>query len=160
MKLIVAVNHKEFIGKEGKMMWRSKEDFKHFKKLTTGTYGGILIVGKTTYENDLKGKELPGRECIVIGTNYHTLKEGVEKAILKSHLVPGLENSYNSTVRYKDIWIIGGSSIYQQLLPLTTEIHMSVINNEDEGDVKFEIPNNYRGKVYQYFFDCDPIMVS
>ena len=153
MKLIVAVNKHGFIGKEGKMMWRSSEDFRHFKKMTSGPFGNLLIVGKTTYENDLKGKGLAGRKCIVVGTGYNTLFEAIEKATFESRLIPGTENSYGNQIR--DIWIIGGSSIYQQLLPLANEIHMSIINNEDEGDTRFEIPSNYRGKVFKYEFNCE-----
>ena len=58
IKAIAAINNKMFLGRDGKMMWKSSEDFKHFKKMTMG---GILIVGRKTFEIDLGGKTLPGR---------------------------------------------------------------------------------------------------
>lgn len=134
MNLIVAVNKYNFIGNNGKMLWHSKEDFKHFKQKTMG---GILIVGKTTYEVDLNKKELPGRELVVIGSNYNTLFEGVKKAIEAK----------------KEIWVIGGLTIYNQLMPLIENIHISYVNNDLVGDKQFFIPSNYRGKIYKYYFD-------
>lgn len=136
MKMILAVNKLNYLGKEGKMMWRSKEDFKHFKNATMGC---VLLVGKTTYEQDLKSKPLEGREMIVIGTGYNTLFSAVEQAIKSG----------------KSIWVIGGVSIYNQLLPLVEEIHISHIdNNTDIGDVQFFIPENFRGNVTHYYFEA------
>ena len=46
MKAIIAVNNLGFIGKGNTLLWRNKEDLKHFKRLTDG---GILLVGYNTF---------------------------------------------------------------------------------------------------------------
>lgn len=151
MKLIVAVNNGSYIGKDGKLMWRCKADLQHFKTLTMG---GVLIVGATTFTNDLRGKQLPGRKTYVVGKDYMRLSEAVREAVHWQTFIA--RNSSGCDVdgpQYPTIWVIGGSSIYKQLLPLCDEIHMSVINDDSEGDVKFEVPADYRGKVTKYHFE-------
>lgn len=125
MKLhgIAAVNKHGYIGKNGKLMWKSPDDFKHFKNTTIG---GILIVGRTTFENDFKCNPLPGRDCIVIGKNYNTPFEAISKAIL------------NATTTNKKIWICGGASIYNIFAPVIDEFHLSIINDEQIGDTKLD----------------------
>ena len=149
MKLIVAVNNHNCIGNGGKMMWRSSEDFKHFKQLTMG---GILIVGSRTFENDLRGKGLPGRMCFVVGRNYLSLAEAVKRATVEQHLHP-----YGDGRDLRDIWIIGGKTIYEQLLPLVTEFHVSKINDWQTGDAYFHVPENHRAPIFEYFFEPNKV---
>ena len=144
MKIIVCVNSKFYIGNKGELMWKSKADLAHFKKLTMG---GILIVGATTFEKDLKGKTLPGREMVVVGKNYYTLFEAVNRAI-------DLRDANDGDVM-KTIWVIGGASIYEQLLPLCSEVHMSLIDDNQVGDRKFPSLENYKGEVIRYNFKPD-----
>ena len=73
MKVIIAVNKNGYIGKDDKLPWRCKEDLKHFKEMTMGCK---LLVGRTTYESMPK---LEGREMIVVGTSYNTLKDALAK---------------------------------------------------------------------------------
>lgn len=46
MKAIIAVNNKQYIGLNNKLLWKSKEDLKHFKQLTEGQ---SLLVGYNTF---------------------------------------------------------------------------------------------------------------
>lgn len=59
MKAIIAKNKLGYIGLDGELPWKSKEDLKHFKELTMG---GKLLVGYTTAQ---KLPTLFGREVIV-----------------------------------------------------------------------------------------------
>lgn len=59
MRAIIARNNNSYIGLNGELPWKSKEDLKHFKKLTMGCK---LLVGYTTSQ---KLPKLPGREIIV-----------------------------------------------------------------------------------------------
>jgi dihydrofolate reductase len=140
MKAILAKNNKDYIGKNGKLLVRSSDDFRHFK---AKTMGGILIVGKTTFEVDLDKRMLPGRQTIVVGSGYNTLAEAIELAY---------EMKYNTVDQEPEIWVIGGKSMYMQLMPIIEEFHISIIDDDQEGDLKFELPEHYRGKVYYYHF--------
>lgn len=143
MKAIAAINRKGYIGKDGKLMWKSTEDFKHFK---SKTMGGICIVGLVTWEKDLGGKALPGRDFVVVGQDNKSLWTAVKEAI-------ALQFYYEKQGEFKDIWVIGGASIYQQLWPLIEEMHLSIINDDQEGDRKLNLPENFLGKVYTYNFE-------
>jgi dihydrofolate reductase len=138
MKLIVAINDLSYIGKDGKMLWKSPEDFKHFKSTTMG---GTLIVGRLTYEICMGGRDLPGRDTVVVGTDYNSLYQALIKAL-----------KYSNSKANPDIWVIGGAEIYEALIHLCDEIHLSHIDNSEVGDRKFIIPANYRGKVIDYYF--------
>jgi dihydrofolate reductase len=144
MKLIVAINNLGVIGNEGTIPWKCKADMKHFKTLTTGTNPdaeNVCIVGSNTYHNCLGGRSLPNRRMFVVGKNHLQLWDAVELATEHSWIA--------------DTWVIGGSVIYKQLLPLCKEIHISHINNDSPGDTYFEIPSDYRGKIFNYNFDED-----
>lgn len=134
MKLIVAVNNLGVIGRfDGKIPWKCKEDMKHFKNLTlTSDIREIpkLLCGRKTFETFPK-KGLPFRELIVV-----------------SHL--GL--SLDEALKLNLDWVIGGGEIYKQTILFCDELHISLIDNNSEGDVFFEIPKNFKGKVFYYNF--------
>jgi dihydrofolate reductase len=124
MKLIVAINNLGYIGKEDKMLWQCKDDLKHFKHMTLGKK---LLVGRKTFENL---PPLKDREMLVVGTGYLTLEEALDK---------------------DPDWVIGGASIYRQTHHLCEEFHISKINNNDVGDIKF--PDiEMDGQIFYYNF--------
>jgi len=125
MKLIVAVNNLGYIGKDGGMIWHCTEDLKHFKALTLDT---SCLVGRKTWEgiNFLKR-----REFIVVGKEHLTLEEAKAR---------------------KPQCVIGGGEIYKQVVYECDEIHLSIIDDNSIGDTSFEIPEDYKGKVFKYYF--------
>ena len=59
---IVAIAENGVIGNGLEIPWHISEDFKHFKRTTTG---GIIVMGRRTWES-LGSKPLPNRENVVI----------------------------------------------------------------------------------------------
>jgi len=148
MKLIVATNNLGVIGKDGQIPWKCKEDMQHFKKLTIG---GLVILGGNTYRS-FGSKPLPGRwHYVVSNASFEendnvvsgSLLEMVKEAFEDARLFDGEQN----------IWVIGGSQIYRQLLPLCEEVHWSHINDDTPGDTTFDLPSDYRGEVFHYYFE-------
>jgi len=153
MKAIIALNNKNYIGRDGKMMWKCSEDFKHFKNLTKGEGHNILIVGATTFEKDLQCRTLPGRNMIIIGSKYHAISFALRAAY---GLQDSLMQEHNVDV---DIWVIGGESIYTQLAPLISEWHISHIDDDQIGDRSFNIPFLRDGQTaHHYYFKPNPII--
>ena len=144
MNLIVAVNNNGTIGQHGKIAWKCKEDMLHFKKLTSRTdgYRNHLIVGSKTAENlpDLNNN---GRIVHVVGADSQSLGEHVSEAM------------YGEMEYGVQAWVIGGAKIYDLLVHLCDEIHISHINDDTVGDTKWEIPTDYRGKVFHYNFEVN-----
>ncbi|MDI6740549.1 MAG: dihydrofolate reductase [Candidatus Edwardsbacteria bacterium] len=123
--IIVAMTKDHVIGKSGKMPWHISDDLKLFKKLTTGN---TVIMGRTTYESI--GKPLPKRTNIVVSA---TVKE-----------IPGAEvcATFEDAVKKaeglrRDIFFIGGASIYKQALPIADAMHVSWVKQQYAGDARF-----------------------
>ena len=124
---IVAVDGNNGIGFDGELLERIPEDMKHFKELTTNN---LVIMGRKTWDS-LPSKPLPCHINIIISSTLqldYLERNGsfvcvtdIEK--IKTNIVNG---------RYefcpKDIFIIGGGSIYEQLLPYCDTIYMTRIN--------------------------------
>ena len=71
ISLLVAMDEKRGIGKNGKLPWRLSSDLKRFRELTMGHH---MIVGRKTFESI--GKPLPGRQTIVVTRNPDYAVEG------------------------------------------------------------------------------------
>lgn len=127
MKAIIALNKKGVIGNKGKLPWRSKTDLQHFKRLTEGC---SCIVGRKTAE---KLPKLKNRALYVASST----------------------NSIESIMKFEPDWVIGGAEMYRQLLPLCSEIHVSLINDDSDGDTTFKIPKSLRDRCIYYNFDID-----
>ena len=111
------------IGNAGKIPWHLPEDFKWFKQTTLGH---ILLMGRKTFESI--GKPLPGRETIVLsqtGFEY----PGVRTA---AHLSEVRVDNDSRT-----IFICGGAQIYQQYLPLCSELYLTLVKRTVDGDAFF-----------------------
>lgn len=158
VKAIMALNNFGFLGKGGKMMWRSSEDLKHFKEMTKDS---VCIVGSKTYENDLKDIKHEGRHFVVIGSNY---TKTVSKAIHEAYTLAGkvvlvnvdkklsISEHIIELKQTKGIYVIGGKSIYDAFIDIIDEWHISKIDDSQIGDVTFEIPNKIKEKITFYKF--------
>jgi dihydrofolate reductase len=114
------------IGAGNKIPWHLPEDFKWFKKLTTGH---ILVMGRKTFESI--GKPLPNRTTFVLTRSPQPLT-GVEVITnldqLKSRLP---ENDL------REIFICGGAQIYEQILPLCSDLYLTLVKRTVQGDAFF-----------------------
>jgi len=123
LRAIAAMSLNRVIGKEGKLPWRIPEDFKWFKKTTSGQ---AVLMGRKTYES--LGRPLPNRRNLVV-TRAKDLGEGVE-------IVRDLE-AFRPEDYPCDVWVIGGGEIYRQMLGKCEELYLSVIPRMVEGDAFF-----------------------
>lgn len=122
---IVAVNNKGYIGKDDKLMWHNPEDLQHFKETTLWN---VLVVGRKTYDALPKAVH-KGRVLIPISRSGNSVEEALEKAS---------EIANNNT-----IFVIGGGEIYKETTKYTDFIIVSRIDDDQIGDVKFEIPEGF-----------------
>lgn len=126
ISLIVAVASNQAIGNNNRMPWHIPEDFKWFKRHTTGH---PVVMGRLTWES-LPLKPLPGRKNIVISAAGQVEFAGaswvrsIEEAILE--MDPAGEN-----------FVIGGERIYRQFLPLASKIYLTRIVQEFNADAFF-----------------------
>lgn len=129
MKAIVAVDLNWGIGHRGNLLQRIPEDMKFFKRMTLGK---VVIMGRETFES-LPGKEpLKDRINIVLSKNERFKHEEVTICRSLDELFCKLEK-YNP----EDVFVIGGESIYSQLLPYCTEVYVTKIQNVYAADKYF-----------------------
>ena len=142
MNLIVAFNHNNVIGNNNKIPWYIPEDLKLFQKTTKNH---IIVMGRKTFES-LPNGPLKNRINVVI-TNQTELYERSNETIIYTNF----ENSFAllETLQketQKEVFIIGGNTIYNQYFEYCTKFYISLINNTQSGDTTF--PHNI-----QYFHD-------
>jgi dihydrofolate reductase len=123
MKAIAAMSLNRVIGREGKIPWHLPEDFRWFKKMTLGH---AVLMGRKTFAS--LGKPLPGRLNLVVSRGPEI--EGVEMIRELPRFDPG-------AYAPREIWVIGGEQIYRQLLPRCSDLYLTVVRREVEGDVTF-----------------------
>jgi dihydrofolate reductase len=125
ISLIVAVDEKNGIGKNNQLPWHLPADLQHFKKITTGF---PIIMGRKTF--DSIGKPLPNRRNIVISRQENLEISGAEVC-----------NSINSAISLckdeREVFIIGGSQIFEQSLDLADTLYLTVIQNNFDADTFF-----------------------
>lgn len=129
MNLIVAVDKNWAIGKENKLLVSIPQDMKFFRETTMGK---VVVMGRKTLESFPGGQPLKKRTNIVItrDKNY-----SVKDAIVVHSVEEALEElqKYNS----EDIYVIGGESIYRQMLPHCDVAHVTKIDHAYEADTYF-----------------------
>ena len=129
MKAIVAVDFNWGIGYKGNLLQRIPGDMKYFKEKTIGR---VVIMGRETMES-LPGKEpLKDRVNIVLSRNGNLKKDRFIICHSLAELLSVLKN-YDSD----DVYVIGGESVYAQLLPYCTEAYVTKIENTYSADKFF-----------------------
>lgn len=133
IKMIIATDENFGIGKDNSIPWNSKEDMKYFKEQTLNS---TVVMGRKTFESLGREGGLPNRFNIVASSSWE-YKHG--NAVSKT-----LDSIINNIcdplfVRDEDIWVIGGASIYRQLLPFVEEIHHTIIEGGYDCDTHFNM---------------------
>ncbi len=129
MKAIVAVDLNWGIGFKGNLLQRIPEDMKLFKQMTLGK---VVVMGRETFES-LPGKEpLKDRINIVLSKDRKFINENVNICRSIDELSHEIKK-YNSD----DVFVIGGESVYTQLLPYCTEAYVTKIHNSYVADKYF-----------------------
>jgi dihydrofolate reductase len=136
LSIIVALNDKNVIGNQNKLIWHISNDLKRFKKITTGK---TIVMGRKTFES-LPGV-LPSRKHIVITKNKEYIVP--DDRVIIIHDIKEIMKYENSS---EEFFIIGGGEIYKQLLPYCKRLYLTKIVSTQEGDTyfpEFDI-NKYR----------------
>lgn len=124
VKIITAMTKDGIIGKDGTLPWHISDDLKLFKHLTNG---GIVVMGRKTYESLKMPYGLPERINIVLTQKIKTPRRGL-------HFINDLDFVLNYC---SNCFVIGGASVYEQMLPYTDELYISTVLKDYEGDTKF-----------------------
>ncbi|MCK4676157.1 MAG: type 3 dihydrofolate reductase [Gammaproteobacteria bacterium] len=125
VSIIAAMDRNHLIGNNNQLPWHLPADFAHFKSVTMGK---PIVMGRKTFESI--GKPLPGRTNIVLSRNPDTRYEGVV-------CVSNFEDAVAAIPDAEEIMVIGGSTIYEMLLPQVDRLYLTYVDAEFEGDAWF-----------------------
>ena len=118
------------IGNGLKIPWHLPEDFKWFKETTMGE---VLVMGRRTFESIERA--LPGRETLVL-TRGDFSHPDVEVIRSLEDIAPRLNG--------RTCFIAGGAQVYEQALPRCSDLLLTIVQREVEGDVFFpEFENQF-----------------
>lgn len=130
--IVVAVAENGVIGREQQLPWRIPSDLKHFK---TVTMGKPLVMGRKTYESI--GRPLPGRTNLVLTRDPDWR---ADDDVVVAHSLEEILRLANEDARKtgaSEIAIIGGSSLFEELLPSVRKIELTEVHASPEGDIYF-----------------------
>lgn len=126
INIIAAVAENRAIGYQNKLIYWLPDDLKRFKQLTTGH---TIIMGRNTFLSLPKGA-LPNRRNVVLS---HSVSE-----LPGCDVYSSLKEALDNCAADEDIYIIGGSSVYEQALPLADRLCLTEISDTpSEADAFF-----------------------
>ena len=129
MNLIAAVDRQWAIGFGNKLLVNIPSDMKFFRKTTTGK---VIVMGRKTLESFPGGAPLQNRTNIVLTSARTYRVKGAVVVHTLEELLKELEK-YDS----EDIFVIGGGSIYKQLLPYSDTAYITKIDHVFQADTYF-----------------------
>ena len=134
IKIIVASTYAGVIGINNKLPWYIPKEIEIFKQKTLGH---TVVMGRKTYESLPNSvRPLPDRENIVISrSGFNPYNDSVK-------VYSDLHEYLSSVPKEKEVWIIGGESIYKESLEFADEIHHTTIPMELNGDSFFDFSNH------------------
>ena len=119
------------IGCAGAIPWHLPEDFRWFKRCTSGQ---VVLMGRKTW--DSLGKPLPNRTNVVV--TRQASFSGVQT-------ISDLSSFDPQAYLPSEVWVIGGAEIYRELLPSCSDLYLSVVLREVQGDAFFpEFESQFR----------------
>lgn len=129
MNLIVAVDKNWAIGNKNQLLVRIPADQKFFRETTTGK---TVVMGRKTLESFPNGLPLKNRTNIVLTKDRsYTVPEAV--------VVHSMDELHEELKKYpsEDIFVIGGETVYRQLLDECDTAHVTKIDFAFEADTYF-----------------------
>lgn len=131
VSMIAAVGKNNELGKDNELIWRFKEDLKFFKEYTMGKQ---MIMGYNTFYSLRGGKPLPGRKHIVLTQNHENDIERSEQIYIVHSMQELLEYIENYG---QELVVIGGASLYKNMLEYAKTLVLTEIDAESKADVYF-----------------------
>ena len=129
MNVIVAVDDNWAIGMQNKLLVSIPADMKFFRETTMGK---VVVMGRKTLESFPGGQPLKKRTNIVLTRDkQYQVKDAI--------VVHTVEELLEELKKYdeKDIYVIGGETVYTQLLPYCKVAHVTKVHHTYEADTFF-----------------------
>ena len=124
ISIIAAIGKNNELGLNNDLIWHLPNDLKYFKEKTMNQ---TIVMGYNTFVS--LGRILPNRKHVVLT---------FEKIRLPDEVIQfnNLED-LNNYIKDKDVFIIGGASMYKQFIDKADRLYLTEIDDTHEADVYF-----------------------
>ena len=124
------------IGKNGTIPWpKNKADLKWFKECTMG---GIVVMGRKTWDDPKLPKPLEGRYNVVV------TDRGLETFDTRPNMIISREYVEQTLKQFeKDVWIIGGATLLNSSWDFIEEVWVSKIEEMYNCDTRVDVPKDW-----------------
>lgn len=119
------MDSRRLIGRGNALPWRLPADMRRFRHLTMGK---PVIMGRKTFESI--GRVLDGRVNIVVSQASSFDCEG-------AIVVRSIEAALAACDGHDEVMVLGGASIYAQMLPMSGRMYLTLICDTFDGDSYF-----------------------
>lgn len=153
IKMILAIDEKNWLWSNWNLAWKLSEDMKHFKKITSqtkdlGKLNAVVMWKKTRESIPSKNRPLSQRiNCILSRTiKYENINSKIDNFVLYFNSIDSCIWELIKKTNIENIFIIGWANIYNQFLthPRLDEIYLTKISWDYNTDVFFDwIPSNF-----------------
>ena len=123
ISLVVAMAKNRVIGANNRIPWHVPGEQKLFKEITMGHH---IVMGRKTYESI--GRLLPGRTSVIVTRQQNYQVPGAV-------IVHSLQEAVAAAKGDDEVFVIGGAELFREALPLADRLHVSVVDQEPDGDV-------------------------
>jgi len=146
--MIACISSNRAIGKDNKLLFHIKEDMAFFKRMTMGK---VVIMGRKNWESiPTKFRPLPGRTNIILtrqkgydaSKDLLPLSEEIQKTILVCTSLADVETTITKLQEasvIEEVFVIGGSEIYQLFLDYVDTVYLSIVDQEVDADSFFPL---------------------
>lgn len=129
MQIMAAVDNNWAIGFQNSLLVRIPRDQQMFREMTEGK---VLVIGRKTLETFPQKQPLKNRINIILSRDRnYTVKDGI--------VVHSMEELFEELKKYdtNDVYVAGGASVYEQLLPCCDTAHITKVDYTYQADAYF-----------------------
>lgn len=137
LKMIIATDDNYAIGNSGGLPWPNiKEDMRYFKEMTEDS---VVVMGSNTFRS-LQHLGLP----YGLSNRLNWVLTSKPECVKSLGVARGNMETFKSSLKFflevkKPVWVIGGASVYKQILPFVDEIHWTEVSGSFEADTYFDM---------------------
>lgn len=128
--IILHADKKWGIGKKNDLMFHLKKDMKFFRETTLNH---TVVMGENTLLSFPNSKPLKNRTNIVLSMDRSHDYEGV----INVHTFTDFLTSIKEHLKTDDVYVIGGASIYRQMLDYADLVYLTKVDADGEAEVFF-----------------------
>jgi dihydrofolate reductase len=136
ISIIVSLDENGGIGKNNRIPWHIRKDLIRLRDMTKDH---LAILGQNSYESmagyyDKSGRPMPAKEYIVL-TFDKKFKSTRNNTFAAFSIQDALDRANKSGE--KEVFIIGGASIYKQMLENADRLYLTIVNGSFDCDTFF-----------------------